>query len=296
MAADPSNIFGFELLYKSVENQINKKDDVLITLVHWYFVRTGFRCIGTGDTKTFNPNEVGSELLPNGWNQNPNYALRYVKEGKLYILLGTKSDADLILNLMRIEDHSVSNIQFLVDTTVSALKGPLQTLMPSFQSVINTIRTDLVDPVYTGNARETSTQTSTGNVNSTRDIPRRPNRSDYDPLRVGPPQRPNPDLPNWNPMADPRGVGRSDLDPFTGPPGSGGMIFDPFSSGPFGRNPLGPGGPGSLGIPGRLPPGAVPPGARFDPFGPPDVNLPRPPRGGPDNDHLPPPGYDDMFM
>ncbi|XP_046734716.1 proteasome inhibitor PI31 subunit isoform X3 [Diprion similis] len=237
MAADPCNIFGFELLYKSVENQINKKDDVLITLVHWYFVKTGFRCIGTGDTKTLNPSDIGSELLPNGWNQNPNYALRYVKEGKLYILLGTRSDADLILNLMRIEDHSVSNIQFSIDTTVSALKGPLQTLMPSFQSVINTIRTNLVDPVYTGNARETSTQTSTGNVNH--DIPRRPNRSDYDPLRVGPPQRPNPDLPNC---------------------------------------------------------GAVPPGARFDPFGPPDVNLPRPPRGGPDNDHLPPPGYDDMFM
>lgn len=41
--------------------------------------------------------------------------------------------------------------------------------------------------------------------------------------------------------------------------------------------------------------GAVPPFAKFDPFGPPDVNLPRP-RRDPDNDHLPPPGYDDMFM
>jgi proteasome inhibitor subunit 1 (PI31) len=45
--------------------------------------------------------------------------------------------------------------------------------------------------------------------------------------------------------------------------------------------------------------GSVPPGARFDPYGPPDIG----PRGGPgrglgepDPDHLPPPGYDDMFM
>lgn len=42
--------------------------------------------------------------------------------------------------------------------------------------------------------------------------------------------------------------------------------------------------------------GAVPPGARFDMFGPPDLN-PIPRRlHNPDNDELPPPGYNDMFM
>jgi proteasome inhibitor subunit 1 (PI31) len=50
--------------------------------------------------------------------------------------------------------------------------------------------------------------------------------------------------------------------------------------------------------------GSVPPGARFDPYSQPDIG-PRggPGRGGPrrgfgapDPDHLPPPGYDDMFM
>ena len=43
--------------------------------------------------------------------------------------------------------------------------------------------------------------------------------------------------------------------------------------------------------------GSVPPGARFDPVGPPGIG---PRRAGiwrtPDADHLPPPGYDDMFM
>lgn len=43
----------------------------------------------------------------------------------------------------------------------------------------------------------------------------------------------------------------------------------------------------------------MPPGARFDPYGPPDIGPQRGPRRGfgtPDPDHLPPPGYDDMFM
>lgn len=47
-----------------------------------------------------------------------------------------------------------------------------------------------------------------------------------------------------------------------------------------------------------LPRGAVPPGARFDPFRPDGLNPdPTPgPRRPPGTDHLPPPGYDDMFM
>uniref|UniRef100_A0A5F8GPV3 Proteasome inhibitor PI31 subunit n=1 Tax=Monodelphis domestica TaxID=13616 RepID=A0A5F8GPV3_MONDO len=66
----------------------------------------------------------------------------------------------------------------------------------------------------------------------------------------------------------------------------GGMILDPLRSG-FPRALIDP----SSGLPNRLPPGAVPPGARFDPFGPIGTNP-----SGPGPDHLPPPGYDDMFM
>ncbi|KAI2663869.1 Proteasome inhibitor PI31 subunit [Labeo rohita] len=86
-----------------------------------------------------------------------------------------------------------------------------------------------------------------------------------------------------DPMA-PFAAGGADLDPFGGR--AGGMIVDPLRAG-FPRSGFDP----SSGIPGVLPPGAVPPGARFDPFGP--VGRHRP---GPDPDHMPPPGYDDMFM
>lgn len=41
--------------------------------------------------------------------------------------------------------------------------------------------------------------------------------------------------------------------------------------------------------------GAIPPGARFDPFGPPDIDPPHLHRPRPDGAH-PPPGYDDMFQ
>lgn len=40
----------------------------------------------------------------------------------------------------------------------------------------------------------------------------------------------------------------------------------------------------------------MPPGSRFDPFGPPDNNPLNFRQGVPDADHMPPPGYDDMFM
>ncbi|NXA34252.1 PSMF1 inhibitor, partial [Eudromia elegans] len=107
---------------------------------------------------------------------------------------------------------------------------------------------------------------------------------DYDPLRV-PPRRPaGATEPPWPSPTGPFAVGGQDLDPL-GARG-GGMIADPLRSG-FPRPGLDP----SSGLPSQLPPGAVPPGARFDPFGPLGANT-----AGPNPDHLPPPGYEDMFM
>lgn len=57
-------------------------------------------------------------------------------------------------------------------------------MIPNYEIILNTLKKDLVEPVYTGTAREVSTQT----LESER--PRRNN--DDDPLRVGPPERPVP--------------------------------------------------------------------------------------------------------
>lgn len=280
MASDSGITFGFELLQRISGEVIDKKEDVLVLFVHWYFVKNGFKCLGLGDSKVIEATEVGSELLPTGWNQGPNYTLRYVKEGKLYILMAIKSEGDLLLNLLRIEDHSVSNVQFPIDT-VGELRGPLERLIPSYENVLTVLKRDFVEPVYSGSGREVSTQTVQ---------PEAPRRvEDDDPLRVGPPRRPvNPVVPGL-PRGDPFSIGRDDLNPFG--QGGGGMLFDPFGNRGGPNRPF----PG-LGVPGRLPPGAVPPGARFDPFGPPDNEPPVPRARVPDADHMPPPGYDDMFM
>uniref|UniRef100_A0A8D2IA88 Proteasome inhibitor PI31 subunit n=1 Tax=Urocitellus parryii TaxID=9999 RepID=A0A8D2IA88_UROPR len=82
----------------------------------------------------------------------------------------------------------------------------------------------------------------------------------------------------------PFAVGGEDLDPFGCR--RGGMVVDPLRSG-FPRALIDP----SSGLPNRLPPGAVPPGARFDPFGPIGTSP-----SGPNPDHLPPPGFDDMYL
>ncbi|XP_043287843.1 proteasome inhibitor PI31 subunit [Venturia canescens] len=291
MASEVNDYFGFELLNKIVEASLSKKEDVIILFTHWYFVKNGFKCIGLGDSKVFDPNtDKGTDFLPDQWNQQPNYSLRYAKDGKLYILVAMKSDANLLINLLRTADNGASSVEFGIEETVKELRGALEALIPEHRTVMNKIRQDLVEPLNSPAGREISTQTR-GRTESPEERRRQP--IDDDPLRVRPERVPREPWPAY----DPRNVGRSDLDPFSRE--RGGMIFDPFAErrGPGGGvGPLGGFPPGGLGVPGRLPPGAVPPGARFDPFGPPDIGggMRRPPRD-PDADHLPP-GFDDMFM
>lgn len=279
---DKNNLFGLETVHKLYDDKVAKKEDILILLVHWYFIKHGFKCIGLSDSKTFDSSEKGSELLPNEWNTGPNYALRYVYNENLYIFHAIKSDEDLLMNLLRVKDNNVSNTQFNIDQTVTGLHGSIETIVPSLQTVLSKIQEDLFTAVVTTSS-EISTQTTSEGEKRERDT-----SSSYipDPLMVGQPSRPG--LGRWAPTPDAGSIGSADLNPFA--PG-GGMIFDPFTNARHRTDPTRP----ALGVPGRLPPGSIPPHARFDPFGPPDMDLPRP-RPAPGADHLPPPGFDNMFM
>lgn len=276
-----SNLIGWELLYHSVENAIEKKEDILVVLIHWVLIKNGYKSIGLGsDTKDFTGDEPASELLPKDWNKSATYGLRYVNSRELFILRGVAAEDDIVFNLMRANDQKVSSITFKTSQTVKTLNGPLSELVPSYNDVIAKIKDSLLIPVDVLSSKAVHTQT-------TRTDQRPPPRfNEYpDPLQVGPVRE-----PERSRYADPLSIGRSDLDPLGSfaPPGSGGMIFDPF---PLSRPPPGLGVPGGL-----LPRGAVPPGARFDPIGPDVRPIPPPRRPPPDSDHLPPPGYDDMFM
>lgn len=272
-----SDTFGWDLLYKVTEPQIRTNQDVIICLTHWKLIHQGFRCVGVGeDTTQPNPSEE-SELLPEGWNSTLNrFTLRYVHNSKLYLFNAIINENKIIINMNRVVDNQATATCIDVDV-VKERNGPLAKLIPNYDEIIATIKKELIDPmlaavpskeVHTQTTQETSTSSFRGENKQ---------ENYFIPL----PQRPHPQ-PTHPPMfANPlRDLGRADLDPFST---GGGMLFEPPGFGPR--------------LPdsrmGGLPRGAVPPGARFDPFMPPG-NLP--PRRFPDSDHLPPPGYDDMFM
>jgi len=127
------------------------------------------------------PEEEGSELLPDSWNDDDTkYSLRYVHDKCLYLLLGHITEDALLINLMDINTKKVSNICVEPETLVAAVKGGITTLMPSASEIVERYRRELLDPVFTGNSREVTTQTTTSP---------RPSVSDPDPLRIGEPRR-----------------------------------------------------------------------------------------------------------
>ncbi|XP_071142842.1 proteasome inhibitor PI31 subunit-like [Mytilus edulis] len=270
---------GQEVLFCSVINQLRSSQDALVTVIHWNLISSGFKCCGIGDDEKAK-NQKKSEMLPNGWNANQDmYTLRYKDSSdKVHILKIMRVDEDLLVHFMDIKSEKVTSINI---STTDYTTGDLSSFDEAFKhldKLKKQLKKEIIDEITKSPRSGSSSEPSSS----------RPQRSrlhddDHDPLRV-PPRHPHRQpVPGWNDPDDPFSVGRGDLDPFgrTG----GGMVFDPFH--PGGRR----GGPDpSAGLPGRLPRGAVPPGARFDPFGPPGTGP------GPDPDHLPPPGYDDMFM
>ncbi|XP_045479083.1 proteasome inhibitor PI31 subunit [Harmonia axyridis] len=280
------NPFGWDLLFESIKHDLRNNQDLLLGLVHYTLVSSGFKCIGLGESKVLNGDEIKSETLPDGWTDN--YAMRYIYQGVLYNMKGTNLDDAIMVNLIRTDERSVSFVQL---NTRSVLKrsGPLNEMIPDYLAMIDVIKKQLIDKVIISKkSRDGSTQTNpTTSQRWQQSIASNsPNHSQnamYDNREY---------RESFGQFLDP--VGRNDLDPFGADPlrigrpnrpSGGGMLFQPPGFGP--THPLQPG----------LPPGALPPGARFDPFRPPDTDRwagRRPNR--PDNDEFMPPGYDDMFM
>lgn len=258
-----NDLFGFELILKTVEKDVKTKSDIIVILVHWFLTKnSNFRAIGTGDDRTISDADIKSELLPEEWNDSPEkYTIRYKLNNELFIFIATNSENIFIMNLLNTANNKVSNIALNPDDLVKSLKGTLQEMVPNYSEIISRIKKELIEPIVDGTSKETTTQTDT-------------EKKDRNDLKVSPTLAGNPlYYPNpsfdRNPLRD---IGRGDLLP--GGIG-GGMLFDPT------RPNFGP----------RLP---NVPGARFDPFAPPGI------RNIPDNDHFRPPrgnNWDDnMFM
>ncbi|NWU96076.1 PSMF1 inhibitor, partial [Upupa epops] len=269
---------GLEPLYAWARPAVSCPQDSLLCAIHWQLVRHGYRCLGAGDQA--GPDERKSELLPAGWESNKEvYTLRYksMDDARELLLKAIMVEDSMILNVMDRSSQKVADVTLTVT------------------DYVNPEHLDNFHKVYK-NIEELSTRIDSGIIAplgaSTEKAKREPEVEkkdpdllrDSDPLRIPPRQPLGTGAPSWPSPVNPFAVGGTDLDPLGGR--SGGMIVDPLRSG-FPEPGIDP----SSGIPGRLPPGAVPPGARFDPFGPLGAG-----RSGPDPDHLPPPGYDDMFM
>ncbi|KAM8867583.1 proteasome inhibitor PI31 subunit [Synchiropus picturatus] len=267
---------GLEVLYTCVGDSVTCPQDALICFVHWEIITAGFKCLGSGDEP--GPGDRKSELLPADWNSNKElYVLRYQeKNGDDRLLLKSLvMDSNLIFLLMNGASKQVGDFTVNVSDHVdSEHLHTFDRVYKDVDSLSEKVRKLLPASTRTSQPEEQQREGRRGNSD----------------LQCIPSRRPRPGTQpdRFDPLANPFAAGGLDLDPF-GSRGGGGMIVDPLRSG-YPRSGFDP----SSGIPDILPPGAVPPGARFDPFGP--VGPNRQSRPGPDPDHLPPPGYDDMFM
>ncbi|KAM3878365.1 proteasome inhibitor PI31 subunit [Diretmus argenteus] len=273
---------GLEVLYTCVAGSISCPQDAVMCFVHWEMIKSGYKCLGSGDESR--SSDKKSELLPADWNSNKElYTLRYQgnDSNAHFLLKAITVDSTLIFNLMNSSTQQVSDLTVNISDHVDA--DQLHTFDSVFKdtaSLAEKVRTQLLPSQERPAGRKAERKMRR------EEDEERQRGEDNDRQRI-PTRHPRPGTQShWpDPMVPPFAAGGADLDPF-GSRGGGGMIVDPLRSG-YPRSGFNP----SSGIPDILPPGAIPPGARFDPFGP--VGRHRP---GPDPDHMPPPGYDDMFM
>ncbi|KAM4692016.1 LOW QUALITY PROTEIN: proteasome inhibitor PI31 subunit [Rhinophrynus dorsalis] len=257
---------GLELLFDLVSPDFSRPQDPLICFIHWELISRGLRCLGRGEQA--GTEERSTERLPKGWAENKElYTLRYGR-GSVILLKALTVEGTLIVNVMDLQTEKVGDLS--VDVSEFIDSSHLQEYDRVYKNpseLRRRLHSELLIPLLDPKSESQTTE------------PEHERHPEHDPLRV-PPRIPASPASVWtDPLGRPP-YGAADLDPLGGH--SGGMIMDPFRTGrghPRNDPRFG------------LPPGAVPPGARFDPFGP--IGSGRP---GPDPDHLPPPGYDDMFM
>lgn len=45
-----TEMIGWDLLFKLIENDLKTESDIIVAIAHWYLIKqAGFRCLGTGD-------------------------------------------------------------------------------------------------------------------------------------------------------------------------------------------------------------------------------------------------------
>eukprot|EP01129_Flabellula_baltica_P012315 TRINITY_DN5542_c0_g2_i1.p1 TRINITY_DN5542_c0_g2~~TRINITY_DN5542_c0_g2_i1.p1 ORF type:complete len:295 (+),score=43.61 TRINITY_DN5542_c0_g2_i1:31-885(+) len=281
----------------SKDNQnIKGKYDALFMLLHNTVTAHGFTLIGLDEDQTFDDDSVG--IVPSHWNDSSDiWSFKYADiSGNHYVFKGIRIGSKLMVTLLNVHTQDTFSFEFNVSMFVT---DSLQYQnVDLFQDIVwrkflshisaNSDNTPIEkpDPLQ---IQGTSTSTLPPRSTEIPPIVRDPE----DPLRIpgtGSDRLRAPNGPRF-------GLGDHDLYPqfpggFTdgpgnimGPnhPGFGPGVTDPYANGdPFSGIP--PSGRGNGRGNGRVP------GSRFDPYGPPGTNFPRP-----NNDHFSPPGWDHDF-
>ncbi|GAB6018667.1 Proteasome inhibitor PI31 subunit [Chamberlinius hualienensis] len=261
---------GLELLFGTVN--LKSKNDAVVTFVHWTLLQNGFLCLGIGDSAA--ADDTASELLPKNWNNDPEmYTLRYTKDsGENLLVKIIPFDGNLLINVTNL----TKNLSAATSVVSDEIVDDITTYHKAFKNIekLNEIQNKIVSDAFPKPKR--SVREEAAAIPNQEREPLRETAPGFVPIRLDPRN------------VDPIAVGRGDLMPAGLGFDEGGMLMDPRSLRDRFSN-YGPHGPHR---------GIVPPGARFDPFGPPvpDSNLRSNRRfGEPNPDHLPPPGFDDMF-
>lgn len=309
---------------KERQPALRNEFDAVVAVLHCVMRELGFICTALGE-KAVSDEEFDKQVFPDGWNQSrDSYSFQYkhTQSTMTFFLKCLLMNDKLLVHGLAKENNTVYSLELNVKEFVnekSALDNP-DTLFKDVQKLVSLFKIHISSkllphlnkPGYE-DAPPQAQQTATQQTQQPQQPQQGPRR---DPL-AEPPRNPYPHgMPGYDPLRVPGsgrlpqfGVGYGDMFPppipgmrmpgdmggnLIGPghPGFGPRVNDPYATDPFG-----------VGGPNRLPRGAVPPGARFDPFGPPSRPGFPPnfqgggnPFGGPDNDDLPPPGYNDMYL
>lgn len=306
--------------------------DALIAFLHIVMKQKGFRCVGIGEQGDIKEEK---DMFPEGWNSlSDSYSFRYKhsQSSMTFLFKCLVMGSTLLIHAIALEDDKIHSINTTIKENIRegvAMTEYYDLFTAKIRDLFGNFNVDIIAKLFPNlkegfedrnatNPTQNNNNNAANNANNNNNVyintnPHRP--AGYDPLRIEPVRPRPPPLGQGDygiPVPFAGGYGDADRFPALGGmgvpglPSGGGFMPPGIGGGRGGGSLMGPHDfrvwPGTGMPPGALPPGVhpPPPGARFDPFSPiPPSNVNRPPRtlpgGDPDPDHLPPPGYSDMY-
>ncbi|KAF6727378.1 Proteasome inhibitor PI31 subunit [Oryzias melastigma] len=155
---------GLEVLYTCVAGSLTSPQDALVCFVHWEMIKSGYRCIGSGDEPCSGDRK--SELLPADWSSNKElYSLRYeaVDSDAKVLLKAIAVDSALIFNLMNCSTQQVADLTVNVKDHVNA--DHLDTFDRVFingESLSEKVKAQLLPPREKADGEESREEESAG--------------------------------------------------------------------------------------------------------------------------------------